>query len=362
MDKFIKGMQLSEMFFNEIVKEIIDTNFSDLKYSAGLIGSGSEVLGFDTERSTDHHWGPRVILFLEEKDFHKKDKISKILSEELPPIFRGYSTHFGNPDEIGVQLLQEVKEGESINHRVEIYTIKSFFEEYIKINPNDDFTIFDWLTFSEQKLRTIQSGKIFYDQIGLKLIQKKFEYYPHDIWLFLLASEWMKISQEEPFVGRCGDVGDEVGSKIIATRLVQSIMRLCFLMEKEYAPYSKWFGTAFAKLQSSEKLTPIFHKIISSENWKEREKHLSQAYEIIATIHNNLKITKPLSEKVSEFHDRPYLVIHGDIFSEEIKKQIKNKDILNIKSNIGSVNQISGTVDLLENDELLQRMKKLYEK
>ena len=35
MTKFIKGMQFSEMFFNEVVKEIIDTNFSDLKYSVG---------------------------------------------------------------------------------------------------------------------------------------------------------------------------------------------------------------------------------------------------------------------------------------------------------------------------------------
>lgn len=361
MTKFIKGMQLSEMFFNEVVKEIIDTNFSDLKYSAGLIGFSSEVLGFDTERSTDHHWGPRVMIFLKEKDFNKKDKISDILSKELHPTFRGYSTHFGNPDEIGVQLLSEAKKGQPINHRVEIFTIKSFFNEYLEINPNDELTIFDWLTFSEQKLKTIKSGKIFYDQIEFKDIQEKFEYYPNDVWLYLLASEWAKIGQEEPFVGRCGSIEDELESKIIATRLVQSIMKLCFLMEKEYIPYSKWFGTAFSKLESAEKLTPILHKVISSENWKERERKLSKAYEIIANMHNGLKITKSLATKVSEFHDRPYLVIHGDIFAEEIKKRIKNKTILNIKSDIGSVNQITNSVDLLENDNLLKRMKNLYE-
>ena len=361
MAKFIKGMQLSEMFFNEVVKQIIDTNFSDLKYSAGLIGSGSEVLGFDTERSTDHNWGPRVMIFVEEKDFTKKDKISKVFSKQLPAIFRGYSTHFGNPNEEGNQVLSKIKKGQLINHRVEIFTIKSFFEDYLKVDPNNDLNIFDWLTFSEQKLRTIQSGKIFYDQIELTNLKSKFEYYPEDMWFFLLASEWTKIGQEEAFVGRCGDVNDELGSKIIATRLVQSIMRLCFLMEKEYAPYSKWFGTAFAKLKSAKKLIPIFHKIISSENWQKREKYLSKAYEVVASMHNELKITKQLPTKVTEFHDRPYLVIHGDVFAEKIKKQIKNKDILHIKLNIGSVNQITNTVDLLEDSELSQRMKNLYE-
>lgn len=109
MTKYIPGFQLSELFYKEVVKEIIVTNFPDLKYSAGLIGSGSEVLGFDTSQSTDHHWGPRIILFLSKKDFKKKKKISDTLSRKLPSTFRGYSTHFGNPDEIGVQLLKEAK-------------------------------------------------------------------------------------------------------------------------------------------------------------------------------------------------------------------------------------------------------------
>lgn len=360
MTKFIPGLQLSELFYKRVVKKILNTNFSDLKFSAGLIGPGSEVLGFDTERSTDHHWGPRVMIFLSDKDYKLKKKISDKLSKELPPVFMGYSTNFGNPDDGGVQLLAKAKKGKSINHRVEIFTIKSFFKEYLKTNPNNDLTELDWLTISEQKLRTIKCGKIFEDSLGLKRIQKKYDYYPKDVRLYLLASEWSKISQEEPFVGRCGHVGDELGSKIIAARLVQSIIRLCFLMEKEYAPYSKWFGTAFSRLRCAKKLSPALNNILLAKNWKQREKYLSRAYSIIAQKHNALKITKPLPTKVSNFHDRPYLVIHGDIFSTEIKKKIKNRVLKNFKSDIGSVNQITNSVDLLENDELLKRMKNLY--
>jgi len=62
--QFIPGMELAESFFNEAVKPILAADFPKLRYSAALIGHGSEVLGYDTSMSADHHWGPRVMLFL----------------------------------------------------------------------------------------------------------------------------------------------------------------------------------------------------------------------------------------------------------------------------------------------------------
>lgn len=360
MTKFIPGLQLSELFYKEVVKPLIETKFPWLKYSAGLLDYGSEVLGYDSERSTDHHWGPRVLLFISPKDIGLKKQIFDFLSRNLPPAFRGYSTHFGDPDQAGVRLLAEAKAGQPISHRVEIHTIGSFFKNYLGINIKDKLTAENWLTLSEQRLRTIRSGKIFYNQLGLKKVQNKLHYYPKDVWLYMLASEWSKIAQEEPFVGRCGDVNDELGSKVIAARLVQSVMRLCFLMEKEYAPYSKWFGTAFSRLKCANKLTPVLDKILVAKEWKEREKYLSQAYSIIAQMHNGLKITRLLSTAVSAFHDRPYLVIHGETFAGEIKKKIKDPTVKILPADIGSVNQFTNTVDLLDNNELLNKMKVLY--
>ena len=85
MPEFIPGLQLSEAFYNEAVRPILDTHFPGLIYSAALIGSGSEVLGFDTPMSSDHHWGPRVLLFLNDADFeHYKQPIHDILGNELP--------------------------------------------------------------------------------------------------------------------------------------------------------------------------------------------------------------------------------------------------------------------------------------
>src|SRR5204863_4867462 len=139
--------------------------------------------------------------------------------------------------------------------------------------------------------------------------RERFAYYPRDVWLYLLAAQWKRISQEEAFMGRCGDVGDELGSRIVAARLVRDLIRLCFLMERQYAPYSKWFGTAFSRLRCAAELNPIFQEVLLSKNWKEREAQLSSAYQIVARMHNALGITRPLDTGVSYYYNRPYLVI-----------------------------------------------------
>src|SRR5262245_3580293 len=99
MTKFIQGLELGRSFYFEAVKPILDGRFQDLRYSSGLIGSGSEILGFDTEMSSDHHWGPRVMLFLEEIDYNNyRDSINEELRNNLPTKFGGYSTNFSLPD------------------------------------------------------------------------------------------------------------------------------------------------------------------------------------------------------------------------------------------------------------------------
>ena len=210
-------------------------------YSAALIGSGSEVLEFDTEMSTDHHWGPRVMLFLSPGDFKsKRDAIRTILSNELPTTYLGYSTNFLEPDpeDNGVQTLQPFASG-PINHRVQTYTIDGFFADYLNIDISKDLQPIDWLTLPHHKLLSVTSGRVFRDHLGLGKIRARLSWYPHDIWLYILASAWKRISQEEHLMGRAGSVGDQNSSVIIGSRLVRDIMRLAFLMERKYPPYAK---------------------------------------------------------------------------------------------------------------------------
>ena len=357
---FIKGKTLSKKFFHQKVAPILQNHFPNLPYSAALIGPGSDVIGFDTERSTDHDWGPRVMLFLRKKDYQHKEEMIEILSQELPPTFLDYPTHFQAFKDDNVKIMQPLPEGKKLNLGVKIYTIKKYFKGYLGINPKKKIKPLDWLCMSEHKLRTIKDGEIFHDDLGLKNIQQKLAYYPKDIWLFLMASEWMKIGQEEPFMGRCGEVGDELGSRLVAARLVKSLMSLCFLMDREYIPYSKWFGTAFSRLSDSEKLKKIFFQVLNAEEWQEREKWLSHAYLHLANKHNQLKITPQIPAEILPFHDRPFQIIDGGKYTEAIMAEIQNDFISQIQPPIGSVNQITNTVDLLESNALLKKLGNVF--
>jgi hypothetical protein len=97
LPEFIPGLKLNRLFFDEVVKPLLASKFSELSYSAALIGEGSDVLGFDDEMSRDHGWGPRLDLFLTEEDYseHAK-KVDKTLRDRLPLQFRGYSTSFSD--------------------------------------------------------------------------------------------------------------------------------------------------------------------------------------------------------------------------------------------------------------------------
>ncbi len=338
---FIQGMDLNRMFFQQVVKPLIDKNFSGLCYSAGMVGEGSDVMRFDTPTSIDHNWGPHVRIFLSEKDFAKKDEIHEMLARELPYEFMGFPTNFTKPNESSylVQQMKRIKKG-PVNHMVQFYTIKSFFEHYLGTDPYKELTAEDWLVFPQQALVEVTGGEVFYDGLNeFNAIRDKFKYYPDEVWKYMYLIQWDKIANEESFMGRSGEVGDELGSNIIATSIVNNIMKLGFLMEKVYTPYIKWFGTGFSRLKCAAELTHILMSVVQSRSWNEREEFLGQAYEIIARMHNDLKITKPISTETSNFNGRPYKVIHAHDVYGKIEETITDPFFKNMKYKIGSIDQ-----------------------
>lgn len=366
MPEFIPGLRLGRLFFEEAVRPILETTVPALKYSAALIGSGSEILGFDDEMSADHHWGPRVMLFLSPEDLDSnRDTIVRAMRERLPPKFLGYSTNYSEPDpnDNNVQRLVDAGDG-PINHRVDVFTIRDFLISYFNFDINATIETADWLTFPEHKLRAVTTGEIFVDAIGLEDVRERFRYFPHDVWLYLLASGWKRIGQEEHLMGRAGMAGDEIGSAPIGSRLVRDIMRLCFLMERQYAPYPKWFGTAFARLSCAEVLSPFLTGALQAVTWQERESHLTSAYENIAAMHNRLEITDKLPAKAANFFGRPFKVI--DLiggFSDAIAKRITEPEVRRIADNklTGSIDQFSDSTDILSDPRWRLKLKSLYD-
>jgi hypothetical protein len=362
---FIPGLELSRRFFADAVKPLLDAQFSSLVYDAGVIGSGSEVLGFDTPMSMDHHWGPRVILFVSEYDLGTHAAaIDQAMRHGLPHHFDGFPTNFEPiPGEAGT-LMFVPKEAGPVAHRVTVTTVA----RCVKHELNYDWSVGtapsapDWLTFGEQKLRTLTAGSVYHSGLGeLDAMRQTFAYYPDDVWLLVLAAGWQRIGQEEPFVGRTGSVGDELGSAVIAARLVRDLMRLAFLIERQYAPYSKWFGTAFTRLSVALTLEPQLRRVLAAQDWHTREDALVEAYRTIAEHFNQLGLIAPVVD-VRNFHSRNFRVIGGGDIAGALVQRIESDEVRAIaeRTLMGAVDQFSDSTDLLSNAHLRPALTELY--
>jgi hypothetical protein len=230
-----------------------------------------------------------------------------------------------------------------------------------------------WLSIPQQKLLAVTSGKIFVDNLNLEHTRNTLSYYPRDIHLYMCKAQWIKMSQESAFVGRSGICGDEIGSQIIASQIVHEAMRLCFLLERKYYPYSKWFGTAFSKLNCAKHVTPLIQQVLSVSpisDWKERELRLAKLYITLGQMHNEMVQTFYPSNNITpidanaiaaQFHDRPFISLHEASIIEQldsIAQSTLTEELQNRNNNliIGSVNQFCNQVEVLENPSIYSRI------
>ncbi|HEV7980130.1 DUF4037 domain-containing protein [Amycolatopsis sp.] len=347
---FVPGLRLSERYYREAVEPLLDKHFPALRHTAARIGGGSEVLGFDTGRSADHDWGPGLQLFLAPEDTENTEKhaaaITGMLAEELPKTFLGYPTHFV-PGGGHVRHMR-LTDG-PVHHRVEVTELGGWLEGHLGFDPRRSIAASDWLATPTQTLAEVTAGSVFHDGLGeLVPARENLRWYPDDVWRHVLACQWQRVSQEEAFVGRCGEVGDELGSAVVAARLVRDLMRLCLLMARRYPPYGKWLGSAFTQLPCAKDL-PLT-EVLSATSWRDRERHLARVYETAGALHNELGLTKPVDPGTRPYHDRPFQVLHAERFAEALTASVTDPEVAALPR-LGAVDQYLDSTDLLDDRE-----------
>ncbi|WP_344943330.1 DUF4037 domain-containing protein [Sphaerisporangium flaviroseum] len=302
----------------------------EVAHGAALIGPGSEVLAFDTERSADHDWGPRVLIFVEPS---LVGGLAARLDDGLPERFGGYPTAFGS-------------DRNPVHHGVVVAGFGSWARARLGFDPRGEITTSDWLGASWQRLAEVTSGEVFHDGLGeLGRARANLRWYPGDVWRYVLACQWRRVAQMESFPGRCGEVGDDLGSVVVTARLVEDLMRLCLLMRRRYPPYAKWLGSAFARMSGSAELGEMFASALSARGWREREEHLCRAYERVAALHNRLALTEPIDGSVRMYFDRPFRVIGGDRFADALLATVG--PAVRSLSPAGSIDQFCDSTDVL---------------
>jgi hypothetical protein len=364
MPAFIPGLKLGRMLYEETARFIIEGVVAPGSYAAALMGYGSDVLGYDTARSTDHNWGPRFQVFLDtDLPDRTAEDLDDALRAGLPHVFHGYATGFSEPDPLdnGTQVPDPAAAG-PVNHLVEIELLPAYVERYLGRDPRAGMGPLDWLSLPDERLLELTSGEVFHDPRGeLAELRALLPECPREIWIYKLACQWRRIAQQESFVGRCDEADDFVGMKVVTARLVRDVMKMCFLMERTYAPYEKWLGSAFKRLRCAASISPLLNAALRGNRYPAVERALTGAYQALGEMHNALGVTGWIDPAPRGFFSRPYQVIKADRFANALLAAIQSPELRAVPVRIGSIDQFIDSPDYIENVALYGKTRRLYE-
>ena len=322
--RFMPGLELSGRFFREAVEPVVDELAPALRYGAALIGDGSDVLGYDDAVSTDHDWGPRVLLFLPDADFAAcARELVDGLERRLPPTFEGWPTAFFDQDRmVGFDL--PARAAGSAAHGVEVHVLESWAARQLGLqHPGRDPSPAEWLKMDEQSLLTVTAGAVFRDDLGaLTALRERFAFYPEDVRLARMAELWDAVADQMPFVGRAGHVGDDPGSRILCAHLGEHAIRLSFLICRRYAPYPKWLGTAWARLPAARAIQPHLSAALAASSWEARDAATAAIFKAVALAQVRVGVPGAVRPVLKSYFSRPYTVINAGEIAAGLRSAI----------------------------------------
>ncbi|MGH3925992.1 MAG: DUF4037 domain-containing protein, partial [Pseudonocardiaceae bacterium] len=261
----------------------------------------------------------------------------------LPEEFAGWPVRFGWDDV-------------PVSHHVAVTDLESWVVGQLGIDPRAGLAAKDWLGLPQQLLLEVTAGAVFADPAGeLARIRQAVAWYPDQVWRWLLACQWRRLAQEEPFVGRTAEVGDELGSRVLAARQVREVMRLCLLLERRYAPYAKWLGSAFAQLDAAREVGPPLARAFTAVTFPQRQAGLCEAYEAVARRHNSLGITEPVEATVRPFYTRPFHVLDAGRFCQACLSTVTDPWLRSLPLT-GAIDQAVDSTDVLSNARVSKRL------
>lgn len=283
----MKGLELSEKFYNEYGARMIHNDFSRIeKYIAvGLVGSGSECFGFDDDLSADHDFEPGFCLFIpgEELVDNKTAFALERAYSKLPKEFLGYKRNILSP--VG-------------GNRHGVIRISDFLKE--KTGTSDGvLSLMDWFFVPEQSLAELTNGKVFFDGLGVFTeIRERFKYLPEDIRLKKIAGNLLLMGQSGQYnYNRCIERNDSAAAQLSVIEFVKSTINVIFLLNKTYAPYYKWSFKVLKEQKILCEISDSLEYLISSGNGKTEAKAKSEIIEQIC----ELVACELINNKISEY-------------------------------------------------------------
>lgn len=295
----MRGLDLARQFFNEhgLPSLQSELGFDADVIAAGLVGDGSECLGFDDQYSTDHDWGPGFCCWLRPEDFDRLDQRLKEVYGRLPKRFLGY----------------ERKTSEWGSGRVGIFEIGAFYRGFLG-RQGVPVTLADWMRIPEANLAACTSGEVFMDSPGefSRIRAQLLAYYPEDVRLAKIAARCMSSGQAGQYnFHRSIWRGEYFAAQYAETKFCADIMSTVYLLNCVYAPFYKWMHHGMAGLP---KLGNFMARKVSdltiSREYEEKKLLIGEITDAV--------ITEMQMEGLSNSESK-FLVDHGPSIHERIE-------------------------------------------
>jgi hypothetical protein len=132
------GTALARAFHDEVVGPLLARSRPGLRYAAGRLGSGSDVLGLDDETSRDHDWGCRLTLLVDGSDADVLPDLDGVLTSELPAEFAGRPVRFA------------FSGSQHVRHHVQLATVGDFVRAHAGVDATRELSTVDWLVLTGQ--------------------------------------------------------------------------------------------------------------------------------------------------------------------------------------------------------------------
>jgi hypothetical protein len=328
----MKGLELSEAFYWEIVRPIIANQFPQLleKHAAGLIGYGSDVLGYDDELSRDHEWGARCYIWLLDSDYDLyAASLNHAFNEKIPTLYKGYPARFS------VDVSHEVLipyNGESNLHHIAITSVSRHMKIQLGINTAEP-SIIEWLVLPEQKLMEWTRGKIFTDPVGeITAVRKTLTYLPDDVWRYKLKYAWSSF-RHLYVAGLTALRGDALSARLCLNKMVEKAVQLIFLYNKRYRPGTyKWISRELLQISpKANNMIKQLEDILLESNVITAVEQLEDLLMVLVKQHNDMKLTefielKPATSYARGLQSYSYIAIEDALFAS-LPKELQDLEI-----------------------------------
>ena len=256
-----KGLELSKKYYTDYGRQIFENRFKSImeRVAVGLVGPGSECLGFDDEHSRDHDWGPGFCLWLTLEDFQQYGEEFQDCYDSLSKTFNGFGP-------------RKVSQGET--DREGPMVIRNFYRRYTGLTQPPQ-TLEQW-NIPSQNMVLCTNGEIFFDPLGIfsKWRNTLLEFYPEDLRLKKISDCCMHAGQAGQYNWQRGILRDDPFS--ISTAKIKfstEILKMIFLLNKHYAPYYKWLSKGAEQLPVlGTELSPYIKKFLMNDERDDQQK------------------------------------------------------------------------------------------